>query len=234
MLRILEAIRRFKKKKIKFYQASTSEMFGGSKPPQDEKTYFSPKSPYGAAKLYGHWITKIYRESYNIFACSGILFNHESPLRGETFVTKKVVISAVKYFKNKKEILQVGNLDAIRDWGHAKDYVENMWMMLQKKYPNDYVIASNKSYTVRKFIEQTYKELGIQIKWIGKGLKEVGIDMNTKKIIIKVNAKYFRPNEVDNLRGNSSRAKKELNWKPKVSFTNLIKEMIKYELKLQS
>ncbi len=233
VLRILEAIKRFKKKKIKFYQASTSEMFGGSKPPQTEKTAFMPKSPYGAAKLYGHWITKIYRESYGIFACSGILFNHESPLRGETFVTKKVVKSAVKYFKNKKEVLQIGNLDAIRDWGHAKDYIENMWVMLQKKKPNDYVVATNKSYTVRKFIEETYKLLGIKIIWKGKGIKENGLDNKTKKIIIKVNSRYFRPNEVENLRGNPAKAKKELRWKPRVKFKELIKEMIEYELKLQ-
>ena len=234
VLRILEAIRRYKKKKIKFYQASTSEMFGGSKPPQDEQTYFSPKSPYGAAKLYGHWITKIYRESYKIFACSGILFNHESPLRGETFVTKKVVIAAVKYSKNKKEVLQIGNLDAIRDWGHAKDYVENMWLMLQRKKPDDFVIATNKSFTVRRFIEETYKFLGIKIKWVGKGVKEKAIDLKTKKIIIKVNPKYFRPNEVDYLKGNSLKAKNELKWKPKISFKELIKEMIQYELELQS
>mgnify|MGYP001283060946 CR=1 FL=1 len=233
VLRILEAIRRFKKKKIKFYQASTSEMFGGSNPPQTEKTAFMPKSPYGAAKLYGHWITKIYRESYGIFACSGILFNHESPLRGETFVTKKVVKSAVQYFKNKKEVLQIGNLNAIRDWGHAKDYIENMWVMLQKKKPNDYVVATNKSYTVRKFIEETYKLLGIKIIWKGKGIKETGLDSKTKKIIIKVNSRYFRPNEVENLRGNPAKAKKELRWKPRVKFKELIKEMIEYELKLQ-
>ncbi len=234
VLRILEAIRRYKKKKIKFYQASTSEMFGGSKPPQNENTYFIPKSPYGAAKLYGHWITKIYRESYGIFACSGILFNHESPLRGETFVTKKVVISAVKYFKNKKEILEIGNLDAIRDWGHAKDYVENMWLMLQKKTPSDYVIATNKSYSVRKFIEETYNYLGIKIKWSGKGNKEVGKDIKSGKIIIRVNPKYYRPNEVENLKGDPRRAKKDLKWKPKVTFKELVKEMIEYELKLQS
>ncbi len=234
VLRILEAIRRYKKKKIKFYQASTSEMFGGSKPPQNENTNFHPKSPYGAAKLYGHWITKIYRESYGIFACSGILFNHESPLRGETFVTKKVIISAVKYFKNKNEILEIGNLDAVRDWGHARDYVENMWLMLQKKVPNDYVIATNKGYSVRKFIEETYKYLGIKINWIGKGDKEVGKDIKTGKIIIKVNPKYYRPNEVENLRGDPKRAKKDLNWKPKVTFKELVKEMIEYELKLQS
>tara|TARA_B100000989_G_scaffold238449_2_gene185354 strand:+ start:17608 stop:18657 length:1050 start_codon:yes stop_codon:yes gene_type:complete len=234
VLRILEAIRRFKKKKIKFYQASTSEMFGGSSPPQSEKTNFIPKSPYGAAKLYGHWITKIYRESYNIFACSGILFNHESPLRGETFVTKKVVMSAVKYSKNKKEILQIGNLNALRDWGHAKDYVRNMWMMLQKKKPDDYVIATNTSYSVRRFIELTYRYLGIKIRWKGKGLSEKGIDTKSGKVIIKVNARYFRPNEVDNLRGNSDKARKELKWKPQVKFEQLVKEMIDYELKLQS
>ena len=233
VLRILEAIRRFKKKKIKFYQASTSEMFGSSKPPQNENTYFSPKSPYGAAKLYGHWITKIYRESYQIFACSGILFNHESPLRGETFVTKKVIMTAVKYLKNKNQILQIGNLDAVRDWGHARDYVENMWMMLQKKKPDDYVIATNRSYTVRKFIVETYKALGIKIKWIGKGDKEKAIDIKTKKIIIKVNPKYFRPNEVDNLRGNPKKAKKALNWKPKINLKQLIKEMIDYEIESQ-
>ena len=162
------------------------------------------------------------------------MFNHESPLRGETFVTKKVVMAAVKYLKNKKEILQIGNLDAVRDWGHAKDYVENMWMMLQMKKPDDYVIATNKSYTVRKFIEETYKALGIKIKWSGKGIKEKAIDTKTKKIIIKVNPKYFRPNEVDNLRGSPLKAQKELKWKPKINFKNLIKEMIEYELKLQS
>ena len=234
VLRILEAIRRFRKKKIKFYQASTSEMFGGSKPPQSENTNFIPKSPYGAAKLYGYWITKIYRESYNIFACNGILFNHESPLRGETFVTKKVVMSAVRYTKNKKEVLQIGNLNAHRDWGHAKDYVRNMWVMLQKKKSDDYVISTNTSYSVRKFIELTYRYLGIKIKWIGKGLNEKGIDLKSGNTIIKVNPRYFRPNEVDNLRGNSNKAKKELNWKPKVKFEQLVKEMIDYELKSQS
>ena len=234
VLRFLESIRRYKKKKIKFYQASTSEMFGGSKPPQSETTVFAPKSPYGAAKLYGHWITKIYRESYNIFACSGILFNHESPLRGETFVTKKVVRAAVKYSLDKKEILQIGNLNAIRDWGHAKDYVKNMWMMLQKKNADDYVIATNTSYSVKKFIELTYKYLGFNIKWTGKGLNEKGIDLKSGKIIVKVNSKYFRPNEVDNLRGNSNKAKNSLKWKPKINFKHLVKEMIKYELELQT
>lgn len=230
VLRILEAIKGFKKKKIKFYQASTSEMFGGSAAPQSENTPFMPKSPYGAAKLYGHWITKIYRESYNIFACSGILFNHESPLRGETFVTKKVIKSAVKYFKGEKEILNIGNLEATRDWGHAKDYVENMWLMLQKKTPDDYVIATNKSLSVRKFIETVYKFLGINIKWKGKGINEIGIDKKNNKTIIKVSSDYFRPNEVQNLRGDPRKAIKKLGWRPKVSIKQLIKEMIEYEL----
>ena len=233
VLRILESIRRYKKKKIKFYQASTSEMFGGSKPPQTESTYFAPKSPYGAAKLYGHWITKIYRESYGIFACSGILFNHESPLRGETFVTKKIVRSAVKYLNNKKEVLEIGNLNAVRDWGHAKDYVKNMWLMLQKNKPQDYVISTGKSYTVRQFIQKVYSILGIKIIWKGKKNKEIGKDKKNNKTIVRVNRKYFRPNEVEILRGDSKKAKRELKWKPSTSFDQLVKEMIEYELKLQ-
>ncbi len=233
VLRILESIRRYKKKKIKFYQASTSEMFGESKPPQTESTYFAPKSPYGAAKLYGHWITKIYRESYGIFACSGILFNHESPLRGETFVTKKIVRSAVKYLNNKKEVLEIGNLNAVRDWGHAKDYVKNMWLMLQKSKPQDYVISTGKSYTVRQFIQKAYNILGIKIVWEGKKNKEVGKDKKNNKTIVRVNRKYFRPNEVEILRGDSKKAKKELKWRPSISFDQLVKEMIEYELKLQ-
>ena len=208
-------------------------MFGNSKPPQSEKTNFAPKSPYGAAKLYGHWITKIYRESYGIFACSGILFNHESPLRGETFVTKKIVTSAVKFFYKKKGVLEIGNLNAIRDWGHAKDYVKNMWLMLQKKKPDDYVIATNKSCSVRSFIEKVYHYLGIKVIWKGKGKKEIGIDQKTNKTIIRINPKYFRPNEVDNLRGDPKKAKKDLNWKPKILLNELVKEMTEYELKLQ-
>ena len=208
-------------------------MFGGSKPPQTESTYFAPKSPYGAAKLYGHWITKIYRESYGIFACSGILFNHESPLRGETFVTKKIVRSAVKYLNNKKEVLEIGNLNAVRDWGHAKDYVKNMWLMLQKNKPQDYVISTGKSYTVRQFIQKVYSILGIKIIWKGKKNKEIGKDKKNNKTIVRVNRKYFRPNEVEILRGDSKKAKRELKWKPSTSFDQLVKEMIEYELKLQ-
>ena len=230
VLRLLEIIRN-EKKKIKFYQASTSEIFGGSKPPQNEKSYFMPKSPYGAAKLYGHWITRIYRESYGLFACSGILFNHESPLRGETFVTKKITKSVGEYFKGSKKILKLGNLDAKRDWGHAKEYVQSMWKILQRKKPDDYVISSDKSYTVRFFVEEAYKNIGVKIKWIGKGFNEKGIDTKTKKTIISISKKYFRPNEVDSLRGDSKKAKKEINWNPKISFKELVKEMINYEIK---
>ncbi len=207
-------------------------MFGNSKPPQNEKTYFSPKSPYGAAKLYGHWITKIYRESYNLFACSGILFNHESPLRGETFVTKKISMFVGSYFENKNRILVLGNLDAMRDWGHSKDYVESMWKILQKNKPDDYVISTGKSYSVRKFAEEAFKNIGIKIKWVGKGLNERGIDKKNNKVLIKVDKKYFRPNEVNHLEGDSRKAKKYLNWKPKTSFKKLVKEMIQYEIRL--
>ena len=229
VLRILEIIKN-QKKKIKFYQASTSEMFGSAKPPQSEKTNFQPVSPYGAAKLYGHWITRIYRESYGLFACSGILFNHESFLRGETFVTKKITKAVGEYFRGNKKILELGNLDAKRDWGHAKEYVQSMWKILQKKKADDFVISTNKSYSVRFFVEEAYKNIGVKIKWIGKGKKEKGIDIKTNKTIISINKKFFRPNEVDYLKGDSSKAKKELKWNPKISFKQLVKEMVKYEI----
>ena len=229
VLRILEIIRS-QKKRIKFYQASTSEMFGGAKPPQNENTNFQPVSPYGAAKLYGHWITRIYRESYGLFACSGILFNHESPLRGETFVTKKVTKAVGEYFRGNKKILELGNLDAKRDWGHSKEYVQSMWKILQKKKPDDFVISTNKSYSVRFFVEEAYKNIGVKIKWIGKGIDERGVDKKTNKTIISINKKYFRPNEVDFLKGDSRKAKKELNWKPKISLKQLVKEMVRYEI----
>jgi GDPmannose 4,6-dehydratase len=229
VLRLLEIIRN-QKKRIKFYQASTSEMFGRAKAPQNEKTNFQPVSPYGAAKLYGHWITKIYRESYGLFACSGILFNHESPLRGETFVTKKVTKAVGEYFRGNKKILELGNLDAKRDWGHSKEYVESMWKILQKKKPDDFVISTDKSYSVRFFVEEAYKNIGVKIKWIGKGINERGIDKKTNKTIISINKKYFRPNEVDYLKGNSIKAKKELKWKPKISFKQIVKEMVSYEI----
>ena len=229
VLRLLEIIRS-QKKRIKFYQASTSEMFGRAKTPQNENTNFQPVSPYGAAKLYGHWITRIYRESYGLFACSGILFNHESPLRGETFVTKKVTKAVGEYFRGNKKILELGNLDAKRDWGHSKEYVQSMWKILQKKKPDDFVISTNKSYSVRFFVEEAYKNIGVKIKWIGKGMNERGVNKKTNKTIISINKKYFRPNEVNFLKGDSRKAKKELNWKPKISFKQLVKEMVRYEI----
>ena len=219
--------------KAKYYQASTSELFGGSKlsSPQNEKTFFDPKSPYAAAKLYSYWITRIYRDSYNIHASNGILFNHESPRRGYTFVTKKITKAVSDIKKGKIDCFKVGNLDAIRDWGYAKKYVETMWLMLQQTKPDDYVISSGKGYTVRQFIEKAFEKIGINIKWKGSSLNEVGYCSKTKKIHVKVDSKYFRPNEVDKLIGNSKKAQKKLRWKYKVSIDELINIMIKYDLK---
>jgi len=227
-LRILDAIKSLKlEKKIRYYQAGTSEMFGASKPPQNEKTIFYPRSPYAVAKLYAHWITINYREAYGIFACNGILFNHESPIRGETFVTKKIVSALCKIIMGKQKKLYLGNLYAKRDWGHAKDYVVAMWKMLQKKTPSDYVIATGKQYSVKEFINLTAKELKIKILWKGRGMNEKGYWNN--KAIIEIDKNYFRPTEVNSLKGNSSKAKKELNWMPKVGVKELIKEMIDAE-----
>jgi len=229
-LRILEAIKSLNlRNKTKFYQAGTSEMFGASKPPQNEETYFYPRSPYAAAKLYAHWITVNYRESYNIFACNGILFNHESPVRGETFVTKKIVKGLCDIIRGKINKFYLGNLYARRDWGHAGDYVIAMWKMLQKKKPKDYVIATGKQYTVKQFINLVAKELKIQIIWKGAGKNEKALWKNKK--IIEVDAKYFRPSEVNSLKGDFSLATKELGWKPKVSIHALVKEMVLEELK---
>ena len=216
-------------KKIKFYQAGTSEMFGASKPPQNEKTYFYPRSPYGAAKLYAHWITVNYRESYNIFACNGILFNHESPIRGETFVTKKIVTALCQIVQTGLGHLYLGNLYAKRDWGHAKDYVVAMWKMLQQKKPKDYVISSGKQYSVKYFVYLVAQELGIKIIWKGKGLNEKGY-LNNKEII-SIDKKYFRPTEVDSLLGDPSKARKELKWKPHYDIYLLAKEMVSEEMK---
>ena len=227
-LRILDAIKTLNLKKTKFYQAGTSEMYGSSKPPQNEMTNFKPQSPYAAAKLYAHWITICYRDAYNLFACNGILFNHESPVRGGTFVTKKIISGLCKIKKNKQRILYLGNIYAKRDWGHAKDYVEAMWKMLQQKKPSDYVIATGKSYSVKEFINLVSKELKINILWKGKGLNEIGY--YKQKPIIKIDKKYFRPLEVDHLRGNPNKAKNLLNWKPKKSLKNLIKSMVSEEL----
>ena len=231
-LRILDSIKTLGlENKTKFYQAGTSEMFGASKPPQNEQTEFYPRSPYAAAKLYAHWITINYREAYNIFACNGILFNHESPMRGETFVTRKIVRALCEIKKKKSGILYLGNLYSKRDWGHAKDYVIAMWKMLQKKIPKDYVIATGKQYTVKHFVNMVAKELKLQIKWSGKGLKEQAYINN--KLAIRIDKKYFRPTEVNSLLGDSSKARKELNWKPKFDINLLVKDMVSEELKFK-
>jgi GDPmannose 4,6-dehydratase len=231
VLRILESIRLNKlEKRTKFYQASTSEMFGSTKPPQNENSIFRPVSPYGTAKLFGYWITRNYREAYKIFACNGILFNHEGIYRGETFVSKKITMAVAKIFNGTNEILYLGNLDAKRDWGDARDYVESMWKILQYKKPDDFVIATGKSFSVRDFTEEAFKCVNIYIKWQGKGLKEIGLDKKTGKVLVKIDKKYFRPNEVNHLRGDFSKAKKLLKWKPKISFKQMIKEMVSYDL----
>jgi GDPmannose 4,6-dehydratase len=231
-LRILEAIRILKlEKKIKFYQASTSELYGLTKnSPQNEKTPFHPRSPYGVAKLYAHWITINYREAYNIFACNGILFNHESPRRGETFVTRKITRALTRIKLGLQDTLYIGNLDAKRDWGHAKDYVEAMWLILQHSKPEDFVIATGKQFSVREFIQSAAEELGMKIDWIGIGMNESGYYNN--KAIITVDSNYFRPAEVNSLLGDPSKAKKILNWKPKINFHELIREMIENDLAL--
>ena len=229
-LRILEIIRSVNPK-IKFYQASTSELYGNvNKYPPDEKTRFLPQSPYAAAKLYSYWITKIYREAYGIFASNGILFNHESPRRGETFVTKKITMAISKIINKKQKFLYLGNLNAYRDWGHAQDYVESMWKILNYKKPDDFVISTGKTYSIRKFVELSFKQVGINIMWRGKDLNEVGIDKKTKKILVKIDKRYFRPLEVPKLIGDSSKAKRILKWKPKYSINSLIKEMVDSDL----
>tara|TARA_S200000501_G_scaffold204702_1_gene192421 strand:- start:6190 stop:7200 length:1011 start_codon:yes stop_codon:yes gene_type:complete len=229
-LRLLEAIRILgMEKKVRFYQASTSEMFGKvQEVPQTENTPFYPRSPYGVSKLYAHWITKNYREAYGIHASSGILFNHESPRRGETFVTRKITRGMSRISVGMQDILYLGNLDAKRDWGHAKDYVRAMWMMLQQDEPDDYVIATGQQYSVRDFVEKTAPYFGISIDWMGDGLKEIGYDWNLKRPIVKVSDKYFRPTEVDSLLGDASKAKEKLGWEPEITFDNLIEDMVVY------
>ena len=231
-LRILEAIRILQlEKKTKYYQASTSELYGISQEtPQTEKTPFYPRSPYGVAKLYAYWITVNYREAYGIYACNGILFNHESPVRGETFVTRKITRALTRIKLGLQKILYLGNLDAKRDWGHARDFVEAQWLMLQQQQPEDFVIATGKQYSVREFINEASKNLDMKIEWKGKNLKEVG--SYGGKDIIKVDPRYFRPTEVETLLGDASKAKKKLNWKPKISFNKLVKEMINEDLKI--
>ena len=234
-LRILEGIRILGfEKKTRFYQASTSELFGKVQEiPQKETTPFYPRSPYAAAKLYAYWITVNYREAYGIHASNGILFNHESPLRGETFVTRKITKGVADISLGKEHVICLGNLEAQRDWGHAKDYVHSMWLILQQEVPDDYVISTGKVYSVRQFVEQAFKEIGITILWKGDGLDEVGVDAKTHKTYVRVDAKFFRPTEVDFLMGDSSKAREKLRWKPVVSFEELVHEMVQEDLKVQ-
>jgi GDPmannose 4,6-dehydratase len=230
-LRILEAIRILKLvKKTKYYQASTSELYGAVKEsPQNEETPFYPRSRYGVAKLYAYWITINYREAYGIYACNGILFNHESPVRGETFVTRKITRALARIKLGLQKTLYLGNLNAMRDWGHAKDYVEVQWLMLQQDKPSDFVIATGKQYSVRDFINLAAKNLDMKIEWKGKGEDEIGIYKNEE--IIKIDTNYYRPTEVESLLGDASKAKKELGWEPKISFEELVKEMVEKDLK---
>ena len=229
-LRILEAVRLLgMEDKVRIYQASTSELYGlVQEIPQRETTPFYPRSPYGVAKLYGYWIVKNYRESYGLHASSGILFNHESPRRGETFVTRKITRGLSRISTGQQDVLSLGNLDARRDWGHAKDFVEAMWLMLQQDKPDDYVIAKGEQYSVRDFVNEAAPYFGMNIEWMGEGLNEVGYDWNTKRPVIKVDPKYFRPAEVATLLGDPTKAKEKLGWEPKTSFTQLVEDMCIY------
>jgi GDPmannose 4,6-dehydratase len=229
-LRILEAVRLLgMEKKTRIYQASTSEMFGKVQEiPQSETTPFYPRSPYGVAKLYGYWIVKNYRESYGLHASSGILFNHESPRRGETFVTRKITRGLSRISTGQQDVLYLGNLNAKRDWGHAKDFVEAMWLMLQQDEPDDYVIATGEQYSVKDFVHEAAPYFGMKIVWMGKGLNEFGYDLNTKKEVIRVDPKYFRPAEVESLLGDASKAKEKMGWEPKTSFKQLVEDMCLY------
>ena len=230
-LRVLEAVRLLgMEEKVRIYQASTSELYGKVQEiPQSETTPFYPRSPYGCAKIYGYWITKNYREAYGMYACTGILFNHESPRRGETFVTRKITIGLKAISEGRQNVLYLGNLDAKRDWGHAKDYVRAMWMMLQQDTPEDYVIATGEQYSVREFVEKAAPYFGFDIEWYGQGEDEIGMDKNTKKTIIAVNPKYYRPAEVETLLGDSTKAKEEIGWEPEISFNDLVMEMCENE-----
>jgi GDPmannose 4,6-dehydratase len=233
-LRLLEAIRILGfQKKTRFYQASTSEMFGKAQEvPQTETTAFYPRSPYGVAKLYAHWITATYRETYGIYACSGILFNHESPVRGETFVTRKIVRALTRIQLGLQDCLYLGNLDARRDWGHARDYVEAMWLMLQQDRPEDFVIATGKQHSVREFVCAVAQKLAIVLRWEGKGEREAAFDAKTGKRVVAVDPRYFRPAEVDNLLGNAAKAREKLGWTPRTTFDELVTEMVHKELEI--
>jgi len=230
-LRILEAIRILGlEDRVKFYQASSSEMFGDSPPPQNEETHFRPRSPYGIAKLYAYWITRNYRDAYGIFACNGILFNHESPRRGETFVTRKITRAAARIKLGLQDKVHLGNLDAKRDWGHARDFVEAMHLILQHHEPGDYVIATGEQRSVREFCEATFRGVGIDLEWKGKGVDEKGIDKKTGKVVVEVDPRYFRPAEVDSLQGDATKAKEKLGWEPRTKFEELVKEMVAHDL----
>lgn len=233
-LRLLEIIKEYETrnpgKKIKFYQASSSEMFGASAPPQNEETPFSPRSPYAAAKVFAHNMVVNYREAYGMFACSGILFNHESPRRGPTFLTRKVARAVAGIKNGTQSKLYLGNLNARRDWGYAPEYVEAMWLMLQQSEPEDYVIATGENHSVREFVEKTFAYIGIDLGWQGKGLEEKGIDKKTNQVLVEIDPDYFRPTEVQDLRGDASKAKKKLGWEPKVKFEELVKIMVEAEL----
>jgi GDPmannose 4,6-dehydratase len=232
-LRLLEAIRILKlERSTRFYQASTSELYGNAKPPQNEVTPFQPRSPYAAAKLYGYWITVNYREAYGLHASNGILFNHESPNRGETFVTRKISRAVASIHHGFQSRLYLGNLDSKRDWGHARDYVEAMWMMMQQDKPDDYVIATGETHTVREFVELAFAETGRQIAWQGAGTQEHGVDAKNGQVLVSIDPRYFRPTEVDYLHGDPAKAKAKLGWKHKVSFRELVSEMVASDLQV--
>jgi GDPmannose 4,6-dehydratase len=231
-LRLLEALRILRlEKQVRFYQASTSELYGNTQPPQNEATPFAPRSPYGAAKLYAYWITVNYREAYGIHASNGILFNHESPVRGETFVTRKVTRAVAAIHRGRQAQLFIGNLDAKRDWGHARDYVEGMWTILQQPKPDDYVLATGEAHSVREFVERAFAVVGRDIVWRGRGTDEVGADANSGEILVRVDPQYFRPTEVDYLLGDASKAHKMLGWKHRTSFADLVVEMVEADLR---
>jgi len=232
-LRLLEAIRILKlENKTRFYQASTSEMYGKVREiPQRETTPFYPRSPYGAAKVYAYWITVNYREAYNMFTCNGILFNHESPIRGETFVTRKITRAVAHIKFGMQDVVYLGNLDSKRDWGYAEDYVKAMWLMLQQDTPDDFVIATGQAHSVREFVEHAFVQIGVRIDWQGSGIDEVGIDADSGRVLVRIDSRYFRPTEVDYLLGDPSKAKKVLNWNPEVTFEELVKRMVSADLK---
>jgi len=232
VLRILEAVRHLNLTNVKIYQASTSELYGKAKEsPQKETTPFHPRSPYGVAKMYGYWISVNYREAYNMFSCNGILFNHESERRGENFVTKKITRGVAGIRLGKKDKIFLGNLNAKRDWGHARDYVEAMWLMLQQDVPEDFVIATGESHSVREFVELAFKNVGITIRWEGQGQDEKGIDILTGQTLVEIDKRYFRPAEVENLLGDPTKAKEKLGWEPKIRFEELVKIMVEHDLK---